>query len=168
MKRLLTPVLAPALSLGMALGLLLSLALVACGSEPPARPQPPYQAMKTEAFQALVAESQGPLVVAVMSASCSPCIQELPVLDALHRELRGQGLEVIGLSLDYSEDNLRHLLEKTGIKFPVYWTGEEAIDPMGIQYLPLLILYKDGRETGRLEGLLSEAQLREAFAALTE
>lgn len=152
---------------GLALLLCLGMLLAACGQDgPPAQPEPAYKAMTVEEFQAEVAGHQGPLVVAVMSASCSPCIQELPVVDALHRELGGQGLEVVGLSLDYSEDNLRHILERTGIGFPVYWTGEAALDPMGIRYLPLLLLYRDGGEVKRLEGLREEDELRAEFSAL--
>ena len=165
MTRTLTAVLAPLLAL--------ALLAAACGSTPsesespaesgPVEPEPAYRSSSVADFQAMLAESRGPLVVALMSASCSPCIIELPIVDALSREL---GLKVVGLSLDYSEDNLRYVLDKTGIGFPVYWTGEAALGPMGIKYLPLLILYKDGAEVERLEGLSDEARLREAFTAL--
>lgn len=150
---------------GLALLLCLGMLLAACGQDgPPAQPEPAYKAMTVEEFQAEVAGHQGPLVVAVMSASCGPCLQELPMVDALRREL--PGLAVIGLSLDYSEENLRFLLDRTGIRFPVRWTGEAAIEPLSIRYLPLLILTRDGKEIGRVEGLSTEEELRAIFLEL--
>lgn len=156
MNRLLAACLSPLL--------VATLLTAACGSPPPAEQEPPYRSATVEEFQSVLSQNQGPLVVAVMTASCAPCLTELPLVEALRLEL--PGLKVLGLSLDYSEDNLRHILERTGIGFPVYWTGEAALDPMGIRYLPLLLLYRDGGEVKRLEGLREEDELRAEFSAL--
>ena len=156
-----------ALALPTAL-LLAAVVFTACSAEEPPPPQPPYRAATVEEFQALVADHPGVLAVAVMTAGCSPCVKELPLVNALHKELRGQGFEVVGLSLDYDRDGLEYMLEKTGIEFPVYWTGEAAIEALGIEYLPLIILVRDGQEVERIEGLHDEAELRAEFAALLD
>src|SRR6202035_3839766 len=35
---------------------------------------------------------------------CAPCRKEMPTLDAFYRRYRGQGLELIGISVDFARD----------------------------------------------------------------
>ncbi len=155
----------------LALSALLCLACLSCSDQDTASklpPREPFQTMTTAQFQGMLASSQGPVAVAVMSASCAPCRKELPVVERLAQELHSKGLTVLGLSLDFDQPSLKRLLEDTGIQFPVYWTGEEAIGPLSIRYLPLIILVRDGQEVGRLEGLHSEEELRARFLELLQ
>lgn len=145
--------------------LLLILVVQACSGDAPP-PGPPYQTATPAEFQAVMDAQDGAVAVAVMSASCSPCLKELPMIEALRKELGPQGLTVLGLSLDYDQTGLEFLLDTTGISFPVYWTGERAIEALDIGYLPLVILLRDGREVKRLEGLHDEDELRAEFTAL--
>jgi len=58
---------------------------------------------------------------------CSPCIKELPDLQALHGE---EGSRVIGLSADTPAGHARalDLLEKQGAKYPALFLPTEATD----------------------------------------
>lgn len=49
---------------------------------------------------------------------CPPCVEELPSLNALHSELRDQGLVVLGISVDEQEQLYRRFLERHGVVFP--------------------------------------------------
>ena len=50
---------------------------------------------------------------------CAPCVAEMPSLDRLHRALPGQGLVVVGVSVDESEADVRDFVARAGLRFPV-------------------------------------------------
>ena len=52
------------------------------------------------------------------STTCAPCVVELPSLSDLHKELKGQGLVVLGIALDPKEKPVRDLTAKLKIDFP--------------------------------------------------
>lgn len=55
---------------------------------------------------------------------CGPCMQELPQLLELYRKYRAAGFEIIGLSLDTSERELRAVLSERGVGWPVGFEGK--------------------------------------------
>jgi thiol-disulfide isomerase/thioredoxin len=55
---------------------------------------------------------------------CDPCLNELPQLLDLYAQHRGQGFEIVGLSLDTSERDLRAVLSSAGIGWPVAFEGK--------------------------------------------
>jgi peroxiredoxin len=50
---------------------------------------------------------------------CPPCVQEMPSLEKLHRTLGGQGLTVLGVSVDEDEAALRAFVQRAGVSFPI-------------------------------------------------
>ncbi|GAB4304982.1 MAG: hypothetical protein Kow0097_02730 [Candidatus Bipolaricaulota bacterium] len=54
---------------------------------------------------------------------CGPCMAELPGLLNLYAAYRDEGLEIVGLSLDTSERDLRAVLASPGIPWPVAFEG---------------------------------------------
>jgi len=56
---------------------------------------------------------------------CGPCMGELPNLIAATKPLRGEHFEVIGVSLDFDKtmDQLKPVLKKHGIAYPVIFPG---------------------------------------------
>jgi thiol-disulfide isomerase/thioredoxin len=64
------------------------------------------------------------LVVNFWATWCAPCRREIPMLNALAGEYREQGVEVIGIAVDFREDVLQYLQ-----KMPIDYTvliGEQA------------------------------------------
>lgn len=55
---------------------------------------------------------------------CGPCMSELPHLLDLYAKLHGQGFEIVGVSLDTSERDLRAVLSSEGIGWPVAFEGK--------------------------------------------
>jgi len=47
-----------------------------------------------------------PLLVTFWATTCAGCIREIPHLIELYRELAPQGLEIIGIAMDYDPPNL--------------------------------------------------------------
>ncbi len=127
----------------------------------PVAAQPPYtvQSIPIEELDAIIRQSGNCLMV-VMAAWCHPCIEELPALKMLDQKYAGQGLRMVGISLDYGGPQaMQPLLKQYQIGFPVYWTGEAAIQKYAITKIPLLIFFRDGRMISRLQGRRSPAAL---------
>ncbi len=117
------------------------------------------QSIPIEKMDAIIRRSGNCLVV-VMAAWCHPCIEELPVLKALDQKYGQEGLRMVGLSLDYGgPQTMQPLLEQHKVRFPVYWTGEAAIEKYAITKIPLLIFFQNGREVRRLQGQRTRAAL---------
>jgi thiol-disulfide isomerase/thioredoxin len=58
---------------------------------------------------------------------CPPCVKELPMLDAFHREQRSQGWQVVGLAID-GPTPVREFLAKAPVGFPIGLAGLNGID----------------------------------------
>ena len=58
---------------------------------------------------------------------CPPCIQELPSLNTLHRELEPNGLVVLGISVDENKQAYENFLERFNVAFPTVRDPEMAV-----------------------------------------
>ena len=71
-------------------------------------PAPPVTAKTLDGRAFDLAALRGRVVVInVWATWCPPCRAEMPALDAVYRGLRGQGLEMIGLSADKPRDQVK-------------------------------------------------------------
>jgi cytochrome c biogenesis protein CcmG, thiol:disulfide interchange protein DsbE len=62
---------------------------------------------------------------------CAPCRKEMPTLDAFYRRYHAQGLEIIGISVDFQRDLAKvHRVAKT-ISYPAALAGEVTNDGFG-------------------------------------
>ena len=59
------------------------------------------------------------LILNFWSTTCPPCVSEMPALNKLYRDLAGEGLLVLGISLDPGEKPVRDLLSRLHIEYPV-------------------------------------------------
>ena len=99
-------------------------------------------------------------VLVVMAAWCAPCIKELPDLVAINKKFSDRGLNLIGLSIDYSgPEAMNPIIKQHRVNFPVYWVGEQAIEEYNIRRIPLMMMVKDGVVTERVVGMRSRKNL---------
>jgi len=67
------------------------------------------------------------LLLDVWASWCGPCKQELPMLDAMARRLKSQGVEVLAVSVDQERANVDKFLKGHG-----KWSLTIAHDPAGL------------------------------------
>lgn len=58
---------------------------------------------------------------------CPPCLEEVPALDHLHRELGDEGLSVVGVALEDAEP-VQAFAEEHDVGYPLLVGGREAFD----------------------------------------
>jgi len=66
------------------------------------------------------------LLLDVWASWCGPCKQELPMLDAMARRLKGQGIDILAVSVDQERANVDKFLKGHG-----RWALTIAHDPAG-------------------------------------
>jgi peroxiredoxin len=59
------------------------------------------------------------VIVDFWATWCAPCKEELPVLQKLYKKYSGQGLVVVGVSVDKDASNIQSFLKKLAVSFPV-------------------------------------------------
>jgi len=68
-----------------------------------------------------------PLVINFWATWCAPCRREIPMLNALAREKAAEGLEVIGIAIDFREEVLKYL-ESNPIAYTVLIGEQDGMD----------------------------------------
>jgi thiol-disulfide isomerase/thioredoxin len=93
------------------------------------------------------------LVVNFWATWCEPCRREIPLLESLRREHARQGLEVIGIAVDYRDPVLK-FARQMGIDYPVLVGdkgGLEAVTAFGMDTVLPFSVFADRR--GRIVAL---------------
>jgi thiol-disulfide isomerase/thioredoxin len=67
------------------------------------------------------------LVVNFWATWCAPCVREIPLLNALHREFQPQGFEFVGVAVDFVEDVIAFKKERP-IGYPVLVGEQDGLD----------------------------------------
>jgi thiol-disulfide isomerase/thioredoxin len=108
-----------------------------------------------------LADYRGKVVVlAFWTSSCGYCLKELPVLDALQRELGAQALQVVAVNLrDSSKDYGAMLKQMRGYALvPVRDGSGEVGNAWGVQIFPTLwVVAADGRIASHREDYYEDA-----------
>ncbi|WP_426114973.1 TlpA family protein disulfide reductase [Massilia sp. PWRC2] len=102
---------------------------------------------------------------------CGPCVQEMPELVELSKELAGKNIGVLGIGID-SPTNIAQFADKYRISYPLYVAGMSGTD-LSRQFgntnggLPFTVLIgADGKVRKTYLGRLKFAELRADLAAL--
>lgn len=83
---------------------------------------------RPEGGELLAASLRGhPLLLNFWATWCPPCIKEMPLLDAFHRDQRGRGLQVLGLAVD-GPTPVREYLARRPVAFPIGLAGLEGVE----------------------------------------
>lgn len=107
------------------------------------------------------------VVVNFWAVWCTPCTEEVPKFVGLQQRYQGQGLQVIGISIDDSDHDLRNFYRRFGMNYPVVaGTKKVAEEYGGILGLPTtFIIDRDGRIQKKLTGATDFSALEQEVAA---
>jgi peroxiredoxin len=108
-----------------------------------------------------------PVLVTFWATTCPSCIEEIPHLTALYRELNPKGLEIIGVAMAYDPpEQVRTLAKQRQIPYPIVLDQQariaEAFDQVRLTPTTVLIS-PEGRIAQYQLGLLDIPKLRGAI-----
>lgn len=111
-----------------------------------------------------------PVLVTFWATTCPSCIEEMPHLIELYRELNPKGLEIIGVAMSYDPpEQVRALAERRQIPYPIVLDTQSRIarEFGNVQLTPTSVLISpDGRIVQYRLGLLDMPKLRETIQDL--
>lgn len=107
----------------------------------------------------------GPVLVNFFASTCVPCIEEMPALEEVHREL-GDQVTFLGLAMQDRPDAALELVERTGV---TYRTAQDkdasVITALGGTVLPTTVLLDaEGEVVAVHNGELDADELRGLIA----
>jgi peroxiredoxin len=107
-------------------------------------PVPPYRAATLTGDTLALASLHGtPFLLNFWATWCTPCQRETPYLESVYRARSGQGLRVIGVSMDTGDalGQIRDFMKKYGVTYTVLRDpAMRAMDAFGIPGLPATFL----------------------------
>ena len=118
-----------------ALALVLAACITACtggdtGAIRIGSPAPAYAAQTLAGAPASLTALRGKVVLLnVWATWCHPCRDEIPQLEALHKQHQARGLEVVGVSIDAAgtDDGIRTFMRDFQMTYPVWLDPDERV-----------------------------------------
>jgi len=96
---------------------------------------------------------------------CSPCRKEMPTLEKIHQEFKGQGLVVLGLNVGEGREAVEKFLKTTKVGYPVALIRDNDVLPFQVTSLPTyIVIDRDGKVVAYQIGSEGESALRDALA----
>lgn len=98
----------------------------------------------------LAALRGSPVVLNVWATWCHPCREEIPVLEALHKEHAPRGLKLIGVSIDDAgrTADIRRFASEFGVTYSIWHDPDQRVMP-GFSVIGVPTTFVIGRD-GRL------------------
>jgi len=112
-----------------------------------------------------------PLVLNFWATWCAPCVEEMPELSALQKELQGKNIQILGIGVD-NPANISAFADKYHIGYPLYVAGMDGAElsrQLGNQAggLPFTVLVDaSGKAKKTYLGRLKMDELRRDLRAL--
>ena len=86
-----------------------------------------------------------PVVMNFWAFSCGPCIEEIPLIQALYEKWPAEELMVLTINLDRDQAQIAQSMELFGISFPVLLGAADISELYGIRGIPTtFFMDKDG------------------------
>ena len=96
-------------------------------------PAPAYRAVRLGGDSASLGALRGKVVMLNIWATwCAPCRDEIPVLETLHQQYGGDGLEIVGVSVDArgEEKRIGEFASRIGMTYPIWHDPDERVSSL--------------------------------------
>ncbi len=118
-----------------------------------------------------LSEMAGNVILVNFWASwCGPCLQEMPLLNNIHKKYEPLGFTVLGVNVEENSDNARAFLADRGVDFPVLLDNKNLVSKLyDVVVMPTTVLVdRDGNMRFLHQGYKSgdEAQYRKMVKKL--
>jgi cytochrome c biogenesis protein CcmG/thiol:disulfide interchange protein DsbE len=105
---------------------------IACAAPAINEAAPPLVATALDGQTFDLAKLHGKVVLVNFWATwCAPCRKEMPILDAFYRRYRGQGLELIGISVDFARDGAKMRKAAGAVSYPTAMANDIPVNGFG-------------------------------------
>lgn len=96
---------------------------------------------------------------------CGPCVASMPHLDAIHKDLKDQGLKSFAVNLREAEAEVKKFVEKTSLGLPVLFDKDGKVaKSYGVRGIPqTVVIGKDGKVRKVVVGSGTHDQVRKAI-----
>ncbi len=139
-----------------------------CSEETPIEPRrfqtPDFILPDLTGKEVQISDTQGSVVLLNFFADwCNSCRYEATVLNEIYADLHDEGLEIIGVAVQYEDSNdVRQFADTLRVEYTIlYGTGEVA-DAYRVNSIPVtFVIDRDGWIVERIETALSEEEFTE-------
>lgn len=111
-----------------------------------------------------------PTVVVFWASWCPHCQNELPVLQKLYTDLKDKGVNVVGVSADFTIDNARNFIKSRHITFPNAYAGTSAghkvLDDYGVRGIPAVYIISGGVIKANYAGEVDASTIKDQLTKL--
>ena len=106
------------------------------------------------------------VVINFFTFFCGPCRDEMPDLNQINNELKGKGLQTLGIALSSDPTQIRFLVKQLGLEYPVLIGNDQVSDSYGsVAVVPTTVIVdKAGNVAQRIEG----TRKKEVFLKMIE
>lgn len=128
-----------------------------------------YPSMSKAQLDELVKkEGAGKIVLVSFFASwCPPCREEIPQLKKTRAKIDPEKLLIIAVSADEEVSDLHEFVQKNDVNFPVYLGTADIFNFYNVSAIPnMLVIGKDGKRLGQVEGLMREDDFNQMLSEL--
>lgn len=134
-------------------------------------PAPNFTLKSLDGKNLKLSELAGNVVMINFWASwCAPCIQEMPLLNNIHKKYEPLGFTVLGVNVEENSDNARAFLADRAVDFPVLLDSKNLVTQLyDVIVMPTTVLVdRDGNMRFLHQGYKSgdEAQYRKMVKKL--
>ncbi len=111
---------------------------------------------------------QQPVVINVWGTWCPPCRREIPDLVRLYEEYHGKGIEMLGLAVRDSPQQVEGFAAKYNMKWVMMIAERDLLYTLGAtKGVPTTIFYdRNGKEVSRFVGGRDYGTLKKAFESI--
>ena len=94
------------------------------------------------------------LVLNFWATWCPPCVEELPSLNEMQKQLSGSGVVVLAVSVDKNEQTYRQFLQRAGVSFQTFRDPEANVsaDYGTFKYPETYVIDRNGKVVQKIIG----------------